>query len=76
MKKIKLVSDGGSLFEVLLSLGSIKGKYYYRNTSPTCIRHRPIRCITPLKCKNVSSTRHHEPSSNAFPFPRIDTVEA
>ena len=43
MKKIKLVSDGGALFEVLLSVGSIKGKYYYRNNSPTCISHRPIR---------------------------------
>ena len=43
MKKIKLVSDGGSLYLVLLSLGSIKGKYYYRSTSPTCIKHRPMR---------------------------------
>ena len=46
----------------------------YRNTSP--IRHRPIRWITPLKYKNVSLIKHHAPSSNAFPFPRIGTVNA
>ena len=40
------------------------------------MRHQHKRRIPSLKYKNASLIRHHAPSSNAFPFPRIGTVKA
>ena len=66
------MGSGNISYHMMLCVNVSIFHYTYRNTSP----HRPIRWITPLKYKNVSLTRHHAPSSIAFPFPQIGTVKA